>query len=1061
MPARFTSARFVGREPAFARLSTALEAAAEGHASTLILTGSGGVGLSRFLDEAIRRIADLPEPMAVLRGAAVPAESDEPYAPVVRALRPALAALPDDELASVMGPAAEDGARLLPELAPRLAAAGLLPSRPTTTLPERRQARILEGVLGVLGRLGERRPVLFVVEDLHHADAATRVLVTFLARIARTQRVAIVATHQPDRLTRSAPWNAALATMDAAPRPPARLEIGPLGRDELAELIEGIEGERPAASVLLLVAERSGGIPLIAEELVAARRELSSVSLTSTLEDLVMARLAIRSPECRRVLRMLAPAGRPLTRAELAAVAAAFEVGTIRLPPRSTSGPRPSDGDLDPDLAAGLEDALEAGFLVEMSGSVDFRHELVGQAVAADLLPLVRARHHAALAVGLGERPFAMAHHLMAAHDVSAARVAAIDAATLAAGVAAPADELEALELALTLTDAAAKRPGATGRTRGSIPPVDRVDLEIRAAEASFAAGRAVRAAAYVEAAIGALDARADRVRLGLLHERLGHFRRTAGDMEGAMAARRRAVELVPKETTVERATVLAGLAQFEMLVGTFSAAERHAREAIRVAQTVGPDARSQEAHATTTLAVCLGWGREPDEAVELLQRSRAMATELGELDELFRVYANLTTVLDLVGRRTEAVDVAYEGMVAAEAAGLEATYGNFLAGNAVDSLFVLGRWDEARTLSRRALEWLPVGLYFLNSVVNLAIVEIETSAGEFAGRLLGQTLLELEEVRDSQLAVPFYLASAWFALWRGDVGDARRAAERGWQLVRETEDWALASRMAAAAVEVDAAVALEARERRDLAEIAAARERATATVKEAEGIVGRFSAGSTPASRAMTAAYLATARAHRQRVNGDDDGAAWCRVAEGWGALDVPYEMAKARWREAEARLTSGDGRAGRSEAKLPLLEAARLAESLGARPLLRELRDLASRALIGLPRSVDDVLAEPAAPLVAVGPGDGPPAGSSMLVLAVATNGKAKTDTFGLSGREREVLGLIAEGRTNREIGERLFISQKTVGVHVGNILAKLRVSGRVEAAAVAIRLGLTESV
>ncbi len=55
--------------------------------------------------------------------------------------------------------------------------------------------------------------------------------------------------------------------------------------------------------------------------------------------------------------------------------------------------------------------------------------------------------------------------------------------------------------------------------------------------------------------------------------------------------------------------------------------------------------------------------------------------------------------------------------------------------------------------------------------------------------------------------------------------------------------------------------------------------------------------------------------------------------------------------------------------------------------------------------------------------------------------------------------MLVLVAQGRTNREIGERLFISQKTVGVHVGNILAKLEVSGRVEAAAVAIRLGLTD--
>ena len=66
----------------------------------------------------------------------------------------------------------------------------------------------------------------------------------------------------------------------------------------------------------------------------------------------------------------------------------------------------------------------------------------------------------------------------------------------------------------------------------------------------------------------------------------------------------------------------------------------------------------------------------------------------------------------------------------------------------------------------------------------------------------------------------------------------------------------------------------------------------------------------------------------------------------------------------------------------------------------------------------------------------------------------------SFGLSGREREVLALIVQGRTNREIGERLFISQKTVGVHVGNILSKLGVSGRVEAAMVAVRLELVPS-
>ena len=101
---------------------------------------------------------------------------------------------------------------------------------------------------------------------------------------------------------------------------------------------------------------------------------------------------------------------------------------------------------------------------------------------------------------------------------------------------------------------------------------------------------------------------------------------------------------------------------------------------------------------------------------------------------------------------------------------------------------------------------------------------------------------------------------------------------------------------------------------------------------------------------------------------------------------------------------------------------------------------------------------------PISPAEPGTGPDGkrGRSELILAVAGDPRPVTnrvDTFGLSGREREVLALVVRGRTNREIGERLFISQKTVGVHVGKILAKLAVSGRVEAAAVAIRLGLIE--
>ena len=64
---------------------------------------------------------------------------------------------------------------------------------------------------------------------------------------------------------------------------------------------------------------------------------------------------------------------------------------------------------------------------------------------------------------------------------------------------------------------------------------------------------------------------------------------------------------------------------------------------------------------------------------------------------------------------------------------------------------------------------------------------------------------------------------------------------------------------------------------------------------------------------------------------------------------------------------------------------------------------------------------------------------------------------DRDALTARELEVLGLMAEGHTNREIAEALFISAKTAGVHVGNILSKLRARGRVEAVTVALRTGL----
>ena len=363
MPGRYTSARFVGREVAFARLASVLDDVADGRSRSLIVGGTAGVGVSRFLDEASARVADLAAPWAILRGGAWASGADAPYGPVIRAIGPALRQLPDGELDEVLGPAAGDLLRMLPDLTARLGAKP--PGVATLTAPERRQARTLEGVLGVLGRLGERQPVALILEDLHRADAATRALATFLIRIALDQRLAILVTDQPDVVPSDHPWTEDLAAISSAPLPVDRYSVTPLDRDDLAALIEGIEGERASASLLLLVVERSGGIPLVVEELLAARRELPTASLTDSFDDLVMARIAVRSPECRRVLRLLAPAGRPLTARQLADVAAAFESQTDRSAPRSMNRPRHGDGVLDAELRAGLNEALEHGFVIE------------------------------------------------------------------------------------------------------------------------------------------------------------------------------------------------------------------------------------------------------------------------------------------------------------------------------------------------------------------------------------------------------------------------------------------------------------------------------------------------------------------------------------------------------------------------------------------------------------------------------------------------------------------------------------------------------------------------
>ncbi|MGZ4184283.1 MAG: response regulator transcription factor, partial [Solirubrobacteraceae bacterium] len=174
--------------------------------------------------------------------------------------------------------------------------------------------------------------------------------------------------------------------------------------------------------------------------------------------------------------------------------------------------------------------------------------------------------------------------------------------------------------------------------------------------------------------------------------------------------------------------------------------------------------------------------------------------------------------------------------------------------------------------------------------------------------------------------------------------------------------------------------------------------------------------------------AWSAVGAAELARARGRNDPKLWAKAAREWERLERPYGVAVMRFSEVESLVEAGD----RAAAAEPAREALEIAKRLGSRWLVDEVTALAERArlpLSGAPSAAD-------------------------------SNGAAQDDgedPFGLTDRERQVLGLIAEGATNRQIGAALFMAEKTASVHVSRILRKLGVSSRTQAAAVAHRLHL----
>jgi len=991
MGGRVASPTFVGRIEELELLEAARVRAADADPAVVLVGGEAGVGKTRLVGELVARCPT--DGTRVLVGGCVPVgEGGLAYAPIVEALRALVGDVGAGALRELVGPSWSELARLLPALGEP--ASG--PPGPAA------QLRLFELLLGLLGRLGERKPVMLTVEDVHWADQSTRDLLAFLIRNLRRERLLLMVTYRNDEPGQQqlGPY---LAELDRG-GPVQRLELARLDRAETAAQLAGILGAAPAVDLVDGVFARSEGNPFFTEELLE-RLRAGSGALPTTLRDLLQGRIEGLPEPARQVLRVVAVAGRQLPHRLLAAVAGLDE------------------GQLD----GALREAVARQLLVTRPGGdgYDFRHALLREVADADLLPGERARLHAGYARALTERPELagvsptvlageLAVHWDTAGEFTRALPTRVQAGLAAERTRAFAEAARHFERALKLWD----RTPDPGRPAG----LDRVDLLAHTADAVAFTGAVQGAVELLEDALAQVDSTAEPVRAAELLARLGDHRRVAGDEAGALAACEEAERLLAgKPPSAERARVLGVHAYALSISLRIEEAIQRGEEAIACARAIG--ARAEEANALRVLGSDLAAFGQPDRAITLALEARAIAEAMGDAETVIGTYVTVVFALKLAGREHDALKEAQQGYQRARQLGLERATGSFLANQLAVSLLHTGRWADCEELTQELLagdRWAAFELY-------RALGMLLTRRGDFAAaREQLQLTLRLSPPYFEDLA---WLGLAELALWEDDHDQAAAAVTEGLRFCAARDPqgvlpdvsspwYLLALRLEADRVE-------EAAARQAAEEVAEARRRTTPVL----AALDRLATASLPqASYPLVAGYLLLARAEQSRLERRSNPNRWRAAATAWERLERPFEAAYARFREAEALLA---GRASRPRAEQVLRGAHQTAVMLGAGPLRREIELLAQRGRLRLEEPVDTTAA-PAAP-------------------------PSPAASLGLTQREAEVLALVAEGRTNRQIGQALFITPKTASVHVSRILAKLGVAGRGEAAAVAHRLGL----
>jgi DNA-binding CsgD family transcriptional regulator/tetratricopeptide (TPR) repeat protein len=667
----------------------------------------------------------------------------------------------------------------------------------------------------------------------------------------------------------------------------------------------------------------------------------------------------------------------------------------------------------EPNLEPALREAIAAGVLVadQTTGTYAFRHALLQEAVYGDLLPGEQLRLHAAYARVLASTEGAaaeLAHHCLASNDLVGALAASVRAADEAAAVLAPAETLRHLSSALKLWERVPDPASVAGR--------DRMELTLRAAEAASAAGDLERAIAFAQDA--AMTATADPARGAQAYERLGRYLIEADRRNDGLRASARAVELAPAQPpTPLRARVTAAMAQALINAGQRDEARRWCEEALEVARGVGSG--DDEADVLVTLGLIEQYD-EPAKARSQYVAARTRAAEAGNLEIELRALNNLAWLEYGLGNLATARALFDEGAQLAEQTGL--TWSQFGSGMHLGQVTVryrAGDWDECEqladaipepvttlTLAALAIHGLPVQIARGRSVAAKRLRQLVAFTG-------------VEPVLDTEVA----LYEAELVTWQGHLDQARSAIQRALARADAIEHPSEAAEIAWVCMKGLTAEA----DRADRARAAGDAAALTDAIAVGHELLERARAAAERAKQTSEAhdvhvgGRLAKAEAEWTRLQGRSDPKAWQAAIDAFSFGHV-YEVARCQWRLAEALLSTGD----RAQATVATRAAHETAVRLGAEPLRVVLEALARRGRLDL--------------------GVGLPAERTLA---------------GLTPRELEVLLLLVEGRSNRQIAEQLFISGKTVSVHVTRILAKLNVHSRRDAAVLARQLGLDRSL